>query len=87
MADAQYRATRTAVNAINLATEGLKEPSIQVHICQGDCAVGADYDVQIGHRYFDTGRYPAALIRKINCDVLLIEHDFTEKYVGLLGNK
>jgi 5-methyltetrahydropteroyltriglutamate--homocysteine methyltransferase len=82
--DAEVQA---AVDAINLATEGLKKASIQVHICQGNYAVGADYDGQIGHRYFDTGRYPAALICKINCDVLLVEHDFTEKYEGLLGDK
>jgi 5-methyltetrahydropteroyltriglutamate--homocysteine methyltransferase len=76
-----------AVEAINLATEGLKKVSVQVHICQGNYAVGPDYDGQIGHRYFDTGRYPAKLICKINCDALLIEHDQTGKYEGLLGNK
>jgi 5-methyltetrahydropteroyltriglutamate--homocysteine methyltransferase len=27
------------------------------------------------------------LICKIDCDVLLIEHDYTDKYEGLLGNK
>jgi 5-methyltetrahydropteroyltriglutamate--homocysteine methyltransferase len=43
--------------------------------------------VQIGHRYFDTGKYPADLICKINCDVLLIEYDQTSKYEGILGNK
>jgi 5-methyltetrahydropteroyltriglutamate--homocysteine methyltransferase len=76
-----------AVAAINLATEGLKKVSVQVHICQGNYAVGAEYDGQIGHRYFDTGRYPAELICNINCDVLLIEHDQTPKYEGILGNK
>ncbi len=75
-----------AVEAINMSTEGLKNVSVQVHICQGNYAVGAEYDGQIGHRYFDTGRYPAELICKINCDVLLIEHDLTPKYEGLLGN-
>jgi 5-methyltetrahydropteroyltriglutamate--homocysteine methyltransferase len=77
---------QAAVDAINLATEGLKNMSVQVHICQGNYAVSADYDGQIGHRYFDTGRYPAKLICQINCDVLLIEHDMTPKYEGLLGN-
>lgn len=77
----------SAVDAINLSTEGLKDVSIQVHICQGNYAVSADYDGQIGHRYFDTGRYPSNLICKINCDVLLIEHDQTSKYEGLLGSK
>ncbi len=76
-----------AVEAINISTEGLKNMSVQVHICQGNYAVGPEYDGQIGHRYFDTGRYPADMICKINCDVLLIEHDQTPEYEGLLGNK
>ena len=76
-----------AVEAINLATEGLKKVSLQVHICQGNYAVGPEYDGQIGHRYFDTGRYPVELICRINCDVLLIEHDQTPRYEGRLGNK
>jgi 5-methyltetrahydropteroyltriglutamate--homocysteine methyltransferase len=76
-----------AVDAINLAVEGLKDVSVQVHVCQGNYAVGAEYDGQVGHRYFDTGRYPAELIVKINCDVLLIEHDMGSRYEGLLGNK
>jgi len=70
-----------------MATEGLRDMSVQVHICQGNYAVGADYDGQIGHRYFDTGRYPAALICDINCDVLLVEGDLAPQYEGLLGNK
>jgi 5-methyltetrahydropteroyltriglutamate--homocysteine methyltransferase len=78
---------QAAVDAINLSVEGLKKASVQVHVCQGNYAVGAEYDGQIGHRYFDTGRYPADLICKINCDVLLIEHDLTPKYEGLVGNK
>ena len=81
--DAEVQA---AVNAINLATEGLSKMSVQVHICQGNYAVGEHYDGQIGHRYFDTGRYPAVLISKIRCDVLLVEHDFAHTYEGLLGN-
>ena len=36
--------------------------AISVHVCQGNYAVGPDYDGQIGHRYFDTGRYKADLI-------------------------
>ena len=58
-----------------------------VHICQGNYAVGPDYDGQIGHRYFDTGRYKADLVCKIDCDAFLIEHDMTPHYEGLLGNK
>lgn len=76
-----------AVDAINLAVEGLKTMSVQVHVCQGNYAVGADYDGQIGHRYFDTGRYPAALIAEINCDVLLVEGDMAPQYRDKLGNK
>lgn len=84
---AEDEEVEAAVDSINLAIEGLRDVSVQVHICQGNYAVGPEYDGQIGHRYFDTGRYPAELICKINCDVLLIEHDQTPKYEGLLGNK
>jgi 5-methyltetrahydropteroyltriglutamate--homocysteine methyltransferase len=43
------------VDAINQAIEGLpKDMHVMVHICQGNYAVGADYDGQIGHRYFDS---------------------------------
>ena len=58
-----------------------------VHICQGNYAVGADYDGQIGHRYFDTGRYKADIVTGIECDGFLIEHDMTPHYEGLLGNR
>lgn len=77
---------QAAVEAINMATEGIDKASVQVHVCQGNYAVGPEYNGQIGHRYF-TGRYPAELISKINCDVLLVEHDLTPKYKGILGNK
>jgi 5-methyltetrahydropteroyltriglutamate--homocysteine methyltransferase len=77
---------RAAVEAINLATEGLTM-HVQVHVCQGNYAVGVDYDGQLGHRYFDTGRYPAELICGIACAALLIEHDMTPHYEGLLGDK
>ena len=79
---------KAAVDIINLAVEGLPtDVAILVHICQGNYAVGPDYDGQIGHRYFDVGRYKADLVSKINCDALLIEHDMTHHYEGLLGNK
>ncbi len=78
---------QAAVNAINMSIEGLKKMCVQVHVCQGNYAVGADYDGQIGHRYFDFGRYPADFIVKINCDVILNEGDMTPKYEGKLGNK
>lgn len=77
---------KAAVDAINIAVEGVNM-SIMTHICQGNYAVGEDYDGQIGHRYFDSGRYPARLICDIDCDALLIEHDMTPNYEGLLGNK
>jgi 5-methyltetrahydropteroyltriglutamate--homocysteine methyltransferase len=79
---------RAAVDVINMAIEGLPDDvHVLVHICQGNYAVGPDYDGQIGHRYFDTGRYKADLIAKIDCDAYLIEHDMTRHYEGLLGNK
>ena len=79
---------RAAVDAINLAIEGLPDDiHVSVHVCQGNYAVGPDYDGQIGHRYFDTGRYKADLVCRIDCDAYLIEHDMTGHYEGLLGNK
>ena len=54
---------RAAVDAINMAVEGLPDDvHVMVHICQGNYAVGPDYDGQIGHRYFDNGRYKADLV-------------------------
>jgi len=77
-----------AVDVINQVIEDLPEDvHVGVHICQGNYAVGPDYDGQIGHRYFDTGRYKADLVCKINCDAYLIEHDMTPHFEGLLGNK
>jgi 5-methyltetrahydropteroyltriglutamate--homocysteine methyltransferase len=77
-----------AVEVINAVIEGLpRDVYISVHICQGNYAVGPDYDGQIGHRYFDTGRYKADLACRIKCDALLIEHDMTHHYRECLGNK
>jgi 5-methyltetrahydropteroyltriglutamate--homocysteine methyltransferase len=77
-----------AVEVINMAIEGLPEEThVLVHICQGNYAVGPDYDGQIGHRYFDTGRYKADLISRIDCDVYMVEHDMVPHYEGLIGNK
>lgn len=79
---------QAAVDAINLAIEDLPEDiHVSVHICQGNYAVGKEYDGQIGHRYFDVGRYKADLVCKIECSSYLIEHDMTSHYEGLLGNK
>jgi 5-methyltetrahydropteroyltriglutamate--homocysteine methyltransferase len=79
---------QAAVDAINLAIEGLPHSvHVSVHICQGNYAVGKEYDAQIGHRYFDVGRYKADLVCKIECSSYLIEHDMTHHYEGLLGDK
>ena len=79
---------RDAVEAINLAIEGLRQDvHISLHVCQGNYAVGPDYDGQIGHRYFDTGRYKADLICQIRCHSYLIEHDRVGEFEGLLGNQ
>lgn len=77
---------QAAVDALNMSTEGLKNMSVQVHVCQGNYAVGRDYDGQIGHRYFDFGRYPADIIVKLKCDAILNEGDMTPHYEGKLGN-
>ena len=62
---------KAAVDVINMAIEGLPDDvHVLVHICQGNYAVGPDYDGQIGHRYFDTGRYKADLVCRIDCDAL-----------------
>jgi len=77
-----------AVDAINMAIEDLPDDIFRlVHVCQGNYAVGPDYDGQIGHRYFDVGRYKADLVCQIDCDAYLIEHDMTPHYQGLIGNK
>ena len=77
-----------AIEVINQAIEDIPEDvHVSVHICQGNYAVGPDYDGQIGHRYFDKGRYKADLFSKIDCSSYLIEHDMTPHYEGFLGNK
>jgi 5-methyltetrahydropteroyltriglutamate--homocysteine methyltransferase len=77
-----------AVEVINAAIEGLPEDvHVMVHICQGNYAMGPDYDGQIGHRYFDVGRYKADLICQIDCDGYLIEHDMAPHFERCLGDK
>jgi 5-methyltetrahydropteroyltriglutamate--homocysteine methyltransferase len=77
-----------AVEAINIAIEGLPDDMhVFVHYCQGNYAVGPDYDGQIGHRYFDTGRYKADIVVGIECDGFLIEHDMAHHFEPVLGNK
>jgi len=79
---------RYAVEAINLSIENLPDDMhVAVHVCQGNYAVGPHYDGQIGHRYFDSGRYKADLICHIECDSHLIEHDRTDPFKGILRNK
>ena len=79
---------QAGVDAINTAIEDLPaDVHVLIHVCQGNYAVGADYDGQIGHRYFDHGRYKADLVCKIECDGYLIEHDMTPHYESCLGNK
>jgi 5-methyltetrahydropteroyltriglutamate--homocysteine methyltransferase len=79
---------RAAVEAINISIEGLPgDVHVMVHYCQGNYAVGPDYDGQIGHRYFDHGRYKADLVCQIECDGYLIEHDMAPHYERCLGDK
>jgi 5-methyltetrahydropteroyltriglutamate--homocysteine methyltransferase len=79
---------RAAVDAINMSIEGLPEDvHVMVHVCQGNYAVGPDYDGQIGHRYFDHGRYKADLVCQIECGGYLIEHDMAPHYESCLGDR
>jgi 5-methyltetrahydropteroyltriglutamate--homocysteine methyltransferase len=77
-----------AVDAINLAIEDLPDDvHVSMHICQGNYAVGKEYDAQIGHRYFDTGRYKADKVCRIDCSSCLVEFDMAHHYEGLLDNR
>jgi 5-methyltetrahydropteroyltriglutamate--homocysteine methyltransferase len=77
-----------AVEAINLAIEDIPDNvHVSMHICQGNYAVGKEYDGQIGHRYFDTGRYKADLISRIDASSYLVEYDMAHHYEGLLRNQ
>jgi 5-methyltetrahydropteroyltriglutamate--homocysteine methyltransferase len=79
---------QSGVDAINIAIEQLPgDIHVSTHVCQGNYAVGKEYDAQIGHRYFDSGRYKADLVCKIECSSYLIEHDMTHHYEGLIGNR
>jgi len=85
---AEEHEVESAVAAINLAIADLsRDIHVSVHVCQGNYAVGKEYDAQIGHRYFDSGRYKADLICKIACSSFLIEHDMTPQYKGHLKNQ
>jgi 5-methyltetrahydropteroyltriglutamate--homocysteine methyltransferase len=77
-----------AVAAINSAIEDVPDDvHIMLHYCQGNYAVGPDYDGQIGHRYFDVGRYKADLVCRIDCDGYMVEHDMAHHYEGVLDDK
>jgi 5-methyltetrahydropteroyltriglutamate--homocysteine methyltransferase len=79
---------RAAVDAINLAIADLPgDIHVSTHICQGNYAVGKEYDAQIGHRYFDAGRYKADLVSRIECSSYLVEYDMAHHYKGLLGDR
>jgi 5-methyltetrahydropteroyltriglutamate--homocysteine methyltransferase len=79
---------RAAVDVINLAIDDIPDDvHVSMHICQGNYAVGKEYDAQIGHRYFDAGRYKADLVCNIDYSSYLIEHDMTPHFEGMLGNK
>lgn len=75
-----------AVEAINASLDGITMTK-WVHICQGNYAVGAHYDGQIGHRYFDHGEYPADLICGIDCDAIMVEYDYAGRYEGHLAGQ
>ena len=78
----------SAIDVVNLAIEGIPEDvHVSMHICQGNYAVGKEYDAQIGHRYFDTGRYKADLICKANCASFMVEYDMAGHYEGHLGDR
>jgi len=77
-----------AVEAVNRAFDGVGM-SKWVHICQGNYSVSEEFDHgdQIGHRYFDFGDYPADAIVRIDCDALMVEYDFADRYEGVLNNQ
>lgn len=77
---------RAAIEAGNQCWENVSVFKWQ-HICQGNYAVGAHYDGQIGHRYFDIEEYPVDLICESECDAILNEGDMTPRYKGYLKNQ
>ena len=77
---------RAAIDASNQCWEGISAFRWQ-HVCQGNYAVGAHYDGQIGHRYFDIEEYPVDLICELDCDAIMNEGDMTPRYEGKLKNQ
>ena len=86
MGGIQRAEVRAAVEASNLCWEGISAFRWQ-HVCQGNYAVGAHYDGQIGHRYFDIEEYPVDLVCNLQCDAILNEGDMTPHYEGKLKNQ
>ena len=85
---ADEKEVQAAVEAINLAIETLPDDvHVSIHICQGNYAVGKEYDAQIGHRYFDVGRYKADLVCKIEASSYLVEYDMAHHYKNHLGDR
>src|SRR5215210_5585185 len=75
-----------AIEANNQCWEGVRAFKWE-HVCQGNYAVGEDYDGQIGHRYFDIEPYPTELICQLEVDAIMNEGDMTPRYEGLLRNQ
>jgi 5-methyltetrahydropteroyltriglutamate--homocysteine methyltransferase len=75
-----------AIEANNQCWEGVEAFRWQ-HVCQGNYAVGEDYDGQIGHRYFDIEPYPTELICRLEVDAIMNEGDMTPRYEGHLNNQ
>ena len=86
MGGATREEVRSAVEANNQCWEGITAFRWQ-HLCQGNYAVGAHYDGQIGHRYFDIEPYPVDLVCDLECDALMNEGDMTPRYEGKLRNQ
>lgn len=74
------------IEAHNQCWEGV-EAFKWTHVCQGNYAVGEDYDGQIGHRYFDVEPYPVELIVQLEVDAIMNEGDMTPEYEGQLKNQ
>ena len=72
-----------AIEANNACFEGIRAFKWE-HVCQGNYAVGEDYDGQIGHRYFDIEPYPTELICQLKVDAIMNEGDMTPEYEGQL---
>ena len=75
-----------AIEANNAAWEGITAFKWE-HVCQGNYAVGEDYDGQIGHRYFDIEPYPTEEICNLEVDAIMNEGDMTPEYEGKLKNQ